>query len=349
MAASCIMYYDSWPNSDRKQTRNESLVTGMDRTERFYKILGLLRSHSQINIQYFLDELEVSRATFNRDLEYLRDRLNAPIQYDRHENAYRLDETSGKFELPGIWFSAGEATSLLSFLQLIEHLESGKLYDAIDPFRQQIIKHLDDDGLCVNDVLKRIRIISMNARQVEPRYFELISHVVLTQQQARILFYNRMRNETKWRLVSPQRLVHYRDNWYLDALDHKIQQLRTFSLDCINGFEIVDEPAIAMNEEQVEKELSSAYGIFSGEQIQKAVLRFTPERARWVANENWHPDQNGEFDDEGFYILSIPYSIEHELVMDILKHGSHVKVLSPESLVKTVAVMLKETLGQYKK
>lgn len=321
----------------------------MDRTERFYKILGLLRSRSHINIQCFLDELEVSRATFNRDLEYLRDRLNAPIQYDHHENTYKLDETNGIFELPGIWFSACEATSLLSFLQLIEHLESGKLYDAIEPFRQRIIKQLEDDGLCVNDVLKRIRIISMNARQVEPRYFELISYVVLMQRQARILFYNRMRNETKWRQVSPQRLVHYRDNWYLDALDHEIQQLRTFSLDCINGFEIINEPAIAMDDGQVEKELSSAYGIFSGKQIHKAVLRFTPERARWVANENWHPDQNGEFDDEGFYILNIPYNIEHELVMDILKHGNHVKVLSPESLVQTVAAVLKETFGQYNK
>ncbi len=319
----------------------------MDRTERFYKIIRLLKARSRVNIQYFLDELEVSRATFNRDLEYLRDRLNAPIQYDRSENSYKLADADKEFELPGIWLTAGEASSLFTLLQLIEHLESGILYDAIQPFQQLLVKRLKDDGLNINDVVKRVRIISMSARQVEPRYFELVSYIVLKQKQARIQFYNRARDEAKWRHISPQRLVHYRDNWYLDALDNELQQLRTFSLDCIHELEVVNQPAIAVTEETLDKELASSYGIFAGAETQEALLRFTPERARWVARENWHPDQSGKFDERGYYLLTIPYSAEHELIMDILKHGVHVKVLSPSSLVESVASALKKALGQY--
>ena len=68
----------------------------MDRTERFYKIDRLLRQNRVVSLETFLDELSVSRATFKRDLEYLRDRLNAPIEYDRDLGGYALTTSSQK-------------------------------------------------------------------------------------------------------------------------------------------------------------------------------------------------------------------------------------------------------------
>lgn len=319
----------------------------MDKTERFYKIIQLLRNSSGNTVNTFLDELEVSRATFNRDLEYMRDRMNAPIIYSHSENTYQLDKSQGKFELPGIWLSAEEASSILSIITLLDNMDSGSLQNVIQPFRQKIINGLEKKGLEISDVIKRIRIINMNARSVEPRYFELVSSSVLNRKQARILFYNRNRNEEAWRSTSPQRLIHYRDNWYLDAFDHDIQQLRTFSLGCINDVIILEQTAIEIDNEKLDKELASAYGIFSGEETKQAVLKFTEERARWVAYENWHPQQKGEFDKKGNYLLSIPYAIEHELIMDILKHGTHVKVISPPELVKSVKDIVSATLKQY--
>jgi predicted DNA-binding transcriptional regulator YafY len=79
-----------------------------------------------------------------------------------------------------------------------------------------------------------------------------------------------------------------------------------------------------------------------------AVLRFTPERARWVADEHWHPQQQSQSLEDGSYELRIPYSDPRELVMDILKHGEEVKVISPESLRDAVAERLKNALRHYK-
>ncbi|VAW78742.1 Transcriptional regulator [hydrothermal vent metagenome] len=124
----------------------------------------------------------------------------------------------------------------------------------------------------------------------------MISYVELTPQQARIEFYNRKRDDTKWGEISPQRLVHYRDNWYLDALDDEIQQLRTFSLDCINQLKIIKQPAIAVTEETLDKKLCSSYRIFTGSETQEALLRFTPECTFWVARESWCPNQSGKYD-----------------------------------------------------
>lgn len=321
----------------------------MDRSERFYKIIQILKNRQQANLQYFLDQLEISRATFNRDLEYLRDRFNAPIIYDRELNTYQLNEVHGEFELPGFWFSAAEATSLLSFLQLIEHFDSSILHNMLEPLRLRLKKQLDVEILSIEDVLKRIRIISMNARRLEPQYFELVSYAVLAQKQVKLYFYNRQRDQAAWRHLSPQRLVHYRDNWYLDAFDHDKQALRTFSLDCINDIRILDEPATQIEDAVLNKELATAYGIFAGTPTQQAVLRFSPERARWVAGETWHTEQQGTFDDEGYYILSIPYRIEHELVMDILKHGANVEVLQPEGLRRLIQIQIESMADLYDK
>jgi len=78
-----------------------------------------------------------------------------------------------------------------------------------------------------------------------------------------------------------------------------------------------------------------------------AVLRFSKERARWVADEQWHPRQEGKFLADGTYELRIPYGQSHELVMDILRHGSHVRVVEPSSLLSEVKEQLARALDQY--
>ena len=95
------------------------------------------------------------------------------------------------------------------------------------------------------------------------------------------------------------------------------------------------------------EELASSYGIFTGKADKVATLRFSPERARWVAGEIWHPSQKASFDAAGYYLLEIPYRDHRELMMDILKHGSDVEVLSPKELRDAVASALAEAAGKY--
>jgi predicted DNA-binding transcriptional regulator YafY len=76
-------------------------------------------------------------------------------------------------------------------------------------------------------------------------------------------------------------------------------------------------------------------------------LRFTPERARWVASEQWHPQQEGQLQADGSYLLRIPYADHRELIMDILKHGTHCEVLRPVSLRQVVAEEVKGMAEKY--
>ncbi len=126
--------------------------------------------------------------------------------------------------------------------------------------------------------------------------------------------------------------MHYRDNWYLDAWCHTRDDLRTFSLDAISTTTLLSESSKCVDEAVLDRRLGSGYGIFSGDQVEWASLRFTLERARWVANEQWHPEQRGRLESDGAYVLEVPFADSRELLMDILKYGADVEVLGPEAL-----------------
>ena len=76
-------------------------------------------------------------------------------------------------------------------------------------------------------------------------------------------------------------------------------------------------------------------------------LRFSPERARWVSLEQWHPAQQGLWLDDGCYELRVPYHDARELVMDILRHGSEVEVIGPPPLRDKVISQLREAIHRY--
>ena len=140
----------------------------------------------------------------------------------------------------------------------------------------------------------------------------------------------------------------YRDNWYLDAWCHLRKGVRSFSVETLRHVDPLDKKARKVPDKTLNEILASGYGIFGGRKTQTAKLRFTPERARWVANESWHPQQQGEFDQNGSYILSFPYSDDRELIMDILKHGPAVEVVSPASLRERIRQQAEAISRQYR-
>ncbi len=306
----------------------------MDRTERFHLIDQMLSNQRVVSRQQFLDTLEVSPATFKRDLEYLRDRLAAPIVWDRERRGYCYEQSEDgeQFQLPGLWFNTSEIQALLSMDALLENLQPGVLSNHIEPLRSRIRMLLDDGDHSVDEIARRIRIIPLAAKAYSSEYFQDLCQALLSRKCVDMTYYSRPTDSSSERRVSPQRLIYYRDNWYLDAWCHLRKALRSFSIDAIKALDIASEAAIEVDAQELNRELESGYGIFSGAETRKAVLRFSPEIARWVSRETWHPDQQSEYDDQGYYVLHVPYSQDTELVMDILKHGSEVEVLQPSEL-----------------
>jgi predicted DNA-binding transcriptional regulator YafY len=323
----------------------------VDRTERFYKIDQLLQTRRPVvPVRAFLDELGVSLATFKRDLEYMRERLNAPIVWDRELSGYRFEEQKAagpRYELPGLWFSPQEAQALLTMEHLIEGLEPSLLGPHLAPLKARLAGLLSAGDHSADQVRKRIRVIPFGARRHEPKHFALIASAVLGRQRLKLSYLNRTRDEVTEREVSPQRLVYYRANWYLDAWCHLRNDIRSFALDAMKSAEMVMGKVKDVPDAELDEVLASGYGIFSGKKVQWATLRFTPARARYVALEEWHPKQRARWEKDGRYVLEIPFSSETELAADILTLGPDVEVLAPASLREAVARKAAETLELY--
>lgn len=319
----------------------------MDRTERLYKIDRMLNDRKVVPISEFLEELEVSLATFKRDLEYLRDRFNAPVIWDRDAGGYRFDKqgVGDAYELPGLWFSASEIHALLTMQQLLSSLGPGLLTPHIEPLLTRLRMLLDRENVPAEAVEKRIRIQKVNARAYEPEFFGPIATAVLQRRRIVIDHHNRSRGEVIRREVSPQRLSYYRENWYLDAWCHLRNELRSFGLDAVKGVWLGTDDAQEVDDEELAAVLDSGYGIFSGKDVQWAELEFSPSRAQWVSKERWHPQQESHFTADGSYRLKLPFSNPTELVMDILHHVPEVKIISPQSLVTAVKQSLEKALA----
>ena len=323
----------------------------MDRTERFYKIQDLLKQHKKLTMRQLQDSLGVSRATACRDLDYLRDRLGVPIVWDPKIKAYvleRLGDGSERHELPGVWFNESEIHGLLSMIELIHQMQGGgHLADRMAPLKQRLEILLEQGTGSASEILKRIRILPMARRPVSDEHFQWLADSLVKRQRVRIKHLNRKRGEVTARDVSPQRLVYYRDNWYLDAYCHLRDDLRSFSLDAIETIELLDKPALNVPEKALADYFEQSYGIFNGAAKNTASLRFSRFRAQWVAKEIWHPKQRGRFEPDGSYILEVPYGNDTELLMDIMKQGPDVEVLAPKALRARVAESIFATNNLY--
>ena len=321
----------------------------MDRTERFYRIDQLLNDQILVPVDVFLDTHEVSLATFKRDLEYMRERLNAPIVWDREERGYRFDKPQDgpKHSLPGLWLNASEIHALLTMEQLLKNMDSGVLAPHVAPLLTRLRLLLSREDIPPESIEKRIRLQRANARSYEPRWFGPVATAVLQRRRLQIEHYNRARDETLRREVSPQRLHYYRENWYLDCWCHLRKGLRSFSLDAIRSAVVTSTKAKEISEKELSAVLDSGYGVFSGEVVEWAELRFTPERARWVHTEVWHPQQKSWFAPDGAYHLQLPFSDARELTMDILRHVPEVHVVAPVALRQRVHDCLQAGLAMH--
>src|SRR3990167_2892129 len=245
---------------------------------KIYQLHGLLRGRRTVaSLALIIEHLECSRATACRVIREMRDYLQAPIDYDREYKGYRYG--NDRYELPGLWFSSEEILALLTMQKLLAEVGAGLLDAQLNPLRQRIEKLLESEHLGGGETY-RIRLLPIAARIPDSTQFQTVAGALLQRRQLEIAYYARGNNAEAVRIVSPQRLAHYRDNWYLDAWCHQRNALRSFALDRIRQARALDTTADNIPEPELDVHFADGYGIFAGAAKHTAILRFTPERAR---------------------------------------------------------------------
>ena len=321
----------------------------MDRYERILTLHRILKSaRYPVSFARLKDDLACSRATLYRDIAFLRDALGAPIEYGEEESTFRyVADEADRFELPGLWLTSEELAALLALNELLGRSDPGVLAGALAPFRARIERLLSDHASGRSLPVERIRVLASGSRRLDQAVFRAIASALLNRKRLKFRYRARSTDATTERVVSPQRLAHYRDNWYLDAWDHSRDALRSFALDRVRDPQPLEEDALDREASELDAHLASSYGIFSGAPKAWATIRFSPHAARWVADEHWHSQQQGERLPDGRYELRLPYSNSRELLMDVLKYGPDAEVVSPVSLREEMKILLQLALGAY--
>lgn len=320
----------------------------MNKFDRIYDLYRILRDRrTPVSLQALSDRLECSEPTVKRSLQKLREEFGAPIKTVRgHGYLLGNDGREGIFELPGLWFNASELHALLTAHHLLGQVEPGILSEEIQPLKRRIQSILEHRHAGDADLVDRVRIDAVGSRPVDKHRFRQACTAISRRRRLSIRYHARSTDEHTDRTVSPQRLTHYRGNWYLDAWCHRRQDLRSFAFERIEHIEPLKQPVHDVSQSELER-FYSAYGAFSGPGQHRAVLRFNPERARWISEEQWHPDQSQRWLPDGRFELTLPYDNPTELIMDILRHGPEVEVAQPPSLRAAVTKQLRKTLENY--
>ena len=312
----------------------------MSQMERIYKLDRLFRRRKPPSKREILEMFEISPAQFKRDLDYMRNRLGAPVTFDIEAGGYKY--TAAEFNLPGLWFTEREVYSLLLMHSLLDQLQPGFVREQLGPFRDKLRGLLGKSGRGAQSILERMQVSAAPRRPVDPEHFQAICDATLRRKKLRMRYYSRSRGAEGDRVVSPQRVIYYRGNWYLDGWCHEKEATRRFAIDAVRLVSVLDEPAL-----EAPAGGEQGYGIFSGPAEHTAVLLFDAVAARWVAEEEWHPRQRASAGADGGLQLEVPYSNPQEILMDILRHGPHVEVLSPASLRNAVAQQHREAAEKY--
>ncbi len=282
----------------------------------------------------------------------MKDRLNAPIYWDRDTRGYRLGALAGagpRYELPGLWFNERELLALATMQQLLSSMDQGgPIASQLQPLMDRINIRLGHEKEEAKELAERVTLISTSSRINDLTHFEVVGSALVKRRRLNFEYGARGSSQSvTQREVSPQRLIHYRSNWYLGAWCHRSRGIRTFSMDAIVSCVVIEKRAIDVPGEELAAYYDTGYGIFGGQQRRWARLQFNARAARYVEDEVWHPEQRSSSDDQGHYYLEVPYVHANELIMDVLRHGADVEVLGPRSLRGEVASRVEKLASVY--
>jgi predicted DNA-binding transcriptional regulator YafY len=199
--------------------------------ERIYKLDRLFRRRRPPSRHEILDMFEISPAQFKRDLEYMRNRLGAPVTFDMEAGGYRY--TAEGFNLPGLWFTEREVYSLLLMHSLLDQLQPGFVREQLGPFKDKLRALLGKSGRGAKSILEQMQVQAAPQRPIEPEHFQAICDATLRRKKLRMRYYSRSRGAESDRVISPQRVIYYRGNWYLDAWCHEKEATRRFAIDAV--------------------------------------------------------------------------------------------------------------------
>lgn len=314
--------------------------------ERFIWFDNEARHGRYPNATKLAEQFELSTKTAHRSIDYFRDRLQAPLEYDESRKGFFYTDLS--FQLPVTKLSQDELTALLISRKLITEASAGSLGDELGHISARLGSLLAASlpGKAHPEEAFSFRWKGINP--TDPLIFQNVTTALIQGRLLSFCYYSPTSSACTMRTVEPHHMVNYLGTWHLIAFCHLRNEWRDFVLGRMTICKVEAEEFTIRPKQEWQPFLNDTFGIFQNKRSFNVTLKFSPERSRWIKGEVWHEGQTEELREDGSLLLTIPVSHEQEIMMEILKHGSHVEVLEPEWIRERVSEELFAAANRYK-
>ncbi len=298
------------------------------------RIHQLLQAGSYPNATTLAREIEVSTKTIQRDLEFMRDRLNLPLEFDRAHNGFHyIGEVSG---FPTMQISEGEIFALVVAEKALQQYRGTSfekpLLSAIKKMEQALP---DTISLNLADIEQTISFRTRAEPILNLEIFDVLAKAVAQRQQLE-LFYRKPGQPAEPRLVDAYHLANINGEWYLFAYDHARKDLRTFVPARIESVKPTGKTFERTQKFSLEKRLRDSFGVHSGEGEFDVVIRFNARAADYIREKKWHPSQTLRDLKDGGAELKMKLSSLAEVQRWVLSWGGDATALKPKELVESI-------------
>lgn len=303
--------------------------------ERMLRIHEIIRTGSYPNSTRLASELEVSTKSIHRDIEFMRDRLGLPIEYDDRRWGYHYTEEVSAF--PSLQISEGELFSLVVAEKALQQFRGTPFEKPLSSALHKISQSLPDTiSLQLSDWDKSIAFRSRAVPVQNLEIFDTLARATSGRKQIEIVYRKPGRADAETRVVDPCQLVNIDGEWYLFAFDHLRNDMRTFVPSRIQKARLTGKTFVRPKKFSLESRLRGSFGVHSGQGEFNVVIRFSPAVADFIREKQWHESQQIRELKDGRVELTMKLTSLVEVERWILSWGGHAVVVTPKELAENV-------------
>ena len=316
--------------------------------ERMLKIHDILRRGTLVNCTRLCSELEVCRKTIVRDIGFMRDRLNLPIEFDLQIQSYRYTQPVTSF--PTVQVSEGELVALLVARRALEQYRGTPFHRQLEVAFDKLAAGLKDRiSFSPADELGSVSFKNIGLGKTDLTVFNALSLAVLKQLQVTFKYKKPGGKKPDKRTIQPYHLTHRENLWYLIGFDLERKALRTFALPRLDSVEVSTIEFTRPSTFTPEKVFSGAMGVLQGDGDHQVVIRFNAQSADRVKEREWHESQVMHELPGGRLELRLRLGALEEVETWILRWGTAAEVIQPLVLRERLRKVSESLHDMYKK
>lgn len=315
--------------------------------ERMLRIHEDLRRGAFTNCTKLAAHLEVSRKTIVRDIAFMRDRLDLPIEFDPRLNAYRYTHPVSAF--PTVQVTEGELLALLVARKALEQYRGTPFHRQLEHSFDKLTAGLKDRiTFSPAEELQSVSFRNVGLGKADLAVFNALSGAALRQHEVEFDYRKPGEKRPERRRVQPWHLSHRENLWYLVGFDSARDALRTFALPRISNIAVSARQFTRPPDFSPEKFFASALGVLGGDRDYRVVVRFSATVADRIREREWHESQALRELADGRLELTLRLGALPEIERWVLTWGAHAEVLQPKELrerLRATAAALREVYG----